>query len=279
MYRAEHSYSASHQFERCFIHVDFPVFRAPDPHRSSRREGRIMALLWCGRRHLFGSGRQRHLDGAERDRAHLRRNRSACTGKEWTSHVEFTQSAILSDISTNCKLRDVSWVIPDAVDSDHSDEVSFTGGPSWVASIVNAVGTSKCKNPDGSSYWNSTAIIVTWDDWGGWYDHEPPTIEASPQGGYQMGFRVPLIVVSAYTRAGVISNSREDFGSVIRFVEKNFGIMEGALTFADARGGTGDLAEFFSLGQRPRTFQTIKAPLSARYFLTRNPSGLPVDDD
>ena len=105
-----------------------------------------------------------------------------------------------------------------------------------MASIVNAVGTSPCKNPDGSSYWNSTAIIVTWDDWGGWYDHEPPWIEQHPQGGYQIGFRVPLIVVSAYTPAGFIGNTREDFGSVVRFIERNFGILEGALTFADLRG-------------------------------------------
>jgi hypothetical protein len=54
--------------------------------------------------------------------------------------------------------------------------------------------------------------------------------------------------------------------------------MEGALTFADARG-TGDLTEFFSLGNPPRPFQAINAPLSAKYFLTRKPSGLPVDDD
>ncbi len=94
-----------------------------------------------------------------------------------------------------------------------------------------------------------------------------------------MGFRVPLIVVSAYTPAGFISNSREDFGSVIRFVERNFGIMEGALTFADSRGGTGDLKTFFSLSEPPRPFQAINAPLSAKYFLTRKPSGLPVDDD
>jgi phospholipase C len=201
-----------------------------------------------------------------------------CTGTEWTTHLEFAPSAILSDISTNCKLRGVSWVIPDAIDSDHSWNVRNTGGPSWVASIVNAVGTSPCKNPDGSSYWNSTAIIVTWDDWGGWYDHQSPTIEADPQGGFQMGFRVPLIVVSAYTPAGFISNSPEDFGGVIRFIERNFGIMEGALTFADARG-TGDLTEFFSLGDPPRRFQSIKAPLSARYFLKRKPSHLPVDDD
>ncbi len=89
---------------------------------------------------------------------------------------------------------------------------------------------------------------------------------------------MPLIVVSAYTSAGYISNMAEDFGSVIRFVERNFGIMEGALTFADARG-TGDLTEFFSLGNPARPFQAINAPLSAKYFLTRKPSGLPVDDD
>ena len=54
--------------------------------------------------------------------------------------------------------------------------------------------------------------------------------------------------------------------------------MEGALTFADARG-EGDLTEFFNLGNPPRTFRLINAPLSAKYFLTRKPSGLPVDDD
>jgi phospholipase C len=202
-----------------------------------------------------------------------------CTGKEWTANVDLIPSAVLSDISTKCNLRGVSWVTPDGLNSDHSGYVGNTGGPSWVASIVNAVGTSTCKNPDGSSYWNSTAIIVTWDDWGGWYDHEPPTIEAFPQGGYQMGFRVPLIVVSAYTPARFINNYHLDFGSVVRFIEGNFGITEGALTFADARGGTGDLGAFFSLSNPPRPFQAIKAPLSARHFLSAKPSGIPPDDD
>ena len=79
-----------------------------------------------------------------------------CTGKEWTTHMEFTPSAILSDISSKCKLTGVSWVTPDSFDSDHSGNVKNIGGPSWVASIVNAVGTSPCKNPsDGSSYWSS----------------------------------------------------------------------------------------------------------------------------
>jgi phospholipase C len=201
-----------------------------------------------------------------------------CTGTEWTSNVELNPSAVLSDISTNCNLRGVSWVIPDSFNSDHISNVKNTGGPSWVASIVNAVGQSPCTNPDGSSYWSTTAIIITWDDWGGWYDHEPPTIEAPPQGGYQMGFRVPLIVVSAYTPQGFISNFREDFGSVVRFVERNFGILEGALTFADVRGA-GDLTEFFSLSPHPHRFKAIKAPLSASDFLKAKPSGLPVDDE
>ena len=93
-----------------------------------------------------------------------------------------------------------------------------------------------------------------------------------------MGFRVPLIVVSAYTPAGYIHNGREDFGSVARFVEHNFGIREGALTFADERA-TGDLREFFSLGNPPRTFQPISAPLSAQHFIDTPPSGDPPDDD
>ena len=141
---------------------------------------------------------------------------------------------------------------PDSFNSDHMGDVRNTRGPSWVASIVNAVGNSTCTNTDGSSYWDSTAIFVTWDDWGGWYDHEPPMIEAYPEGGYQMGFRVPLIVVSAYTPTGYIHNGKEDFGSVIRFVEQNFrgSTQEGALTFADERA-MGDLTEFFSLRQCP----------------------------
>ena len=48
--------------------------------------------------------------------------------------------------------------------------------------------------------WQNTAIFVTWEDWGGWYDHEPPTILQGNQGDYQYGFRVPMIVVSAYTK-------------------------------------------------------------------------------
>ena len=65
---------------------------------------------------------------------------------------------------------------------------------------------------------------------------------------------------------------------MIRFIERNFKIPEGALTFADARG-TGDLTEFFTLSARPHRFKAIQAPLSASYFLNAKPSSQPPDND
>jgi hypothetical protein len=93
-----------------------------------------------------------------------------------------------------------------------------------------------------------------------------------------MGFRVPLLVVSAYTPAGFISNSQEDFGSMARFIERNFRIGEGALTFADARSFS-DLREFFFLSNPLRPFTPIKAPLSAKYFLQAKLPNIPPDDE
>ena len=165
-----------------------------------------------------------------------------CAGSDWTNNVDLTPADVLRDIG-NCNLRSVSWVIPTGANSDHANS-NDGGGPSWVASIVNAIGAStSCDSNTG--YWNNTAIFITWDDWGGWYDHEPPVILAKPQGDYQYGFRVPLIVVSAYTPAGYINNDRHDFGSILRFIEFNFGITQGALNFADARA-TSDLIEFLT---------------------------------
>jgi phospholipase C len=186
-----------------------------------------------------------------------------CTGQDWNNVVSGS-SKILTDISA-CKLAQVSWSIPASKNSDHASSNSG-GGPSWVASIVNAIGNNpKCAN--GEQYWKNTAILITWDDWGGWYDHEPPTIlSQQPQGDYEYGFRVPLIVVSAYTPARFVSNKRLDFGSMIRFVEQNYGIQQGSLNFADARTST-NLTEFFNLSLAPRAFKAIKAALDANYFI------------
>ena len=197
-----------------------------------------------------------------------------CVGAAWTQHLDFGPSDVLNDIGA-CNLRSVSWVIPTGANSDHAN-VNDGGGPSWVASIVNAVGTSK-KCDQGKGYWKNTAIIITWDDWGGWYDHVAPPILPAPQGGYQLGFRVPLIVVSAYTPKNYVNNGRHDFGSVLRFVEHNFGIGEGTLNFADARAKT-DLVGFFRMNAKPRKFQNIGSPKNADYFLNDKRRASDPDD-
>jgi phospholipase C len=186
-----------------------------------------------------------------------------CTGSDFTRDVILKPQTVLTDIGS-CKLAQVTWVTPGGQNSDHPNS-NTGGGPSWVASIVNAIGTNpKCSNNE--VYWNNTAILIIWDDWGGWYDHEPPTILSGAEGDFQYGFRVPFIVVSAYTSAAYVDNNRMDFGSILRFIEHNFGIVEGSLNFADARSSN-NLSEFFNLSQVPRVFQTIPAPLNAQYFI------------
>lgn len=186
-----------------------------------------------------------------------------CQGKEWASNVDLKPADVLKDIAS-CSLRSVNWVIPTGANSDHASS-NDGGGPSWVAAIVNAIGTSsRCDN--GTGYWHNTAILITWDDWGGWYDHEPPPRPPFPEGGYQYGFRVPLLVVSAYTPKHEINNVQHDFGSILRFIESNFGIKPGALNFADARAEN-DLMGFFDFGMVPRPFRIIRAPLPADFFL------------
>ena len=127
--------------------------------------------------------------------------------------------------------------------------------------MVNAVGKSK--------YWKSTAIFVTWDDWGGWYDHVPPPIINS----YMYSFRVPLLVVSPYAKSGYVSHVNHDFSSIVKFVETAFGLP--SLGFGDARAD--DLTDFFNFNQKPLPFHTIKAPLKAKYFL--NDHSPPINDD
>lgn len=201
-----------------------------------------------------------------------------CTGADWLNNIDLTPKDVLKDIAA-CKLANVSWVMPTGQNSDHASG-NETGGPSWVASIVNAIGTSTaCDNNTG--YWNNTAIILTWDDWGGWYDHVAPPLLSVPsqgQGDYEFGFRVPLVVISAYTQHGYVNNNPLDFGSILRFVEYNFRIPQGSLTFADARTRF-NLTAFFDLVSTPRSFQVISAPLDANFFLNDDSPMEPPDND
>ncbi len=189
-------------------------------------------------------------------------------GPEWGTNVSWPEKNIFNDI-TKGALPAMSWVIPDEANSDHPGYGSDTG-PSWVASVVNAIGES--------SYWNSTAIIVLWDDWGGFYDPvSPPKLDK--QGG--PGFRVPMIVISPYAREtsashpGYISNTVYGFGSVVRFVEDTFNL--GRLGTTD--GTSNSMSDMFDFTQSPRTFQIIGSKYSRSYFLHQKPSGVPVDTE
>jgi phospholipase C len=192
-----------------------------------------------------------------------------CGGSDWTTHVILNQTQILTDIASN-QLPDVSWVIPSGQASDHALTTDGSG-PSWVASVVNAIGNSP--------YWGSTAIFITWDDWGGWYDHVPPPqvlANCAQFGcGYIYGFRVPLIVVSPYAKAQYISHTQHDFGSILKFIETTFDLP--SLGYADAAAD--DFSDCFDYTQTPLPFQTINAPLSAQHFLNdKTPPSDPDDD-
>jgi phospholipase C len=183
-------------------------------------------------------------------------------GPEWSTNVSMPETNIFSDISAGA-LANVTWIVPDAQNSDHPTFGRKDTGPSWVAQIVNAVGNSP--------YWNDTAIVVTWDDWGGWYDHEPP-----PQLDYNgLGFRVPLLVVSPYAKAGYVSHTQYEFGSILKFIENNWSL--GSLGTTDKRANS--IANVFDFQQSPRPFAPIPAKYSKSYFERERPSNLPVDNE
>ena len=191
-----------------------------------------------------------------------------CTGPEWTNNVFIPQTQALVDIA-NGQLAQVSWIIPNGLSSDHA--VSNDGsGPSWVAAIVNAIGNSP--------YWANTAIIITWDDWGGWYDHVAPKVindGVSWGSGYVYGFRVPLIVVSPYAKAAYISHTTHDFGSILKFIEVTFNLP--SLGYADVPAD--DLSDCFSLTHSPITFHPIPAARNAAYFINDKRPPTDPDDD
>ena len=182
-------------------------------------------------------------------------NGTICTGADYTASapkvvLEQSQSnaQILTDISSN-NLAQVTWLVPPGDASDHAQSLGC--GPSWVTSVVNAVGNSP--------YWSNTAVILTWDDWGGWYDHVPPPIindGTSWGSGYVYGFRVPMIVVSPYAKAAYISHDMHDFGSILKFIEATFDLP--SLGYADVNAD--DLGDIFQYAQPPTAFTQIAPP-------------------
>jgi phospholipase C len=182
-------------------------------------------------------------------------------GPDWTTKVVSPETRVLTDVQSGY-LAPVTWVVPDIANSDHAGSGSATG-PSWVAAIVNAIGQSQ--------FWNSTAIIIYWDDWGGFYDHVPP-----PQlDNWGLGIRVPMMVVSPYAKHGHVSHTQYESASVARFIESIFSLS--SLGVADGRSN--NLGDCFDFGQTPRPFVAVPQSVSTDHFIHEKPSDKPPDTD
>ncbi len=144
----------------------------------------------------------------------------------------------------------VSWVIPSGIVSEHPT-ASIKTGQAYVTRLINAIGRS----PD----WKSTAIFLTWDDWGGFYDHvRPPVVDKN---GY--GFRVPGLVISPYSRRHFIDHQRLSFDAFAKFIEDDFlggqrlnpktdGRPDPRPDVRENANGLGNLASDFDFTRKPR---------------------------
>jgi phospholipase C len=125
-------------------------------------------------------------------------------------------------------------------------------GENWTTEIVNAVMESP--------HWADTAIFLTWDDYGGFYDHVPP-----PQvDDFGFGIRVPLLVISPFAKRGFVTNELGEFSSVLRFMEDNWGLSQ--LTHRD-RDATPLLSSFdFTQGPRPADVLPLRTDCPLEQF-------------
>jgi phospholipase C len=148
------------------------------------------------------------------------------------------------------KLPAVSWVVPSGPVSEHPPS-KISDGQAYVTSLINAVMSS----PD----WDSTAIFLAWDDWGGFYDHVvPPKVDSL---GY--GLRVPAIVISPYAKTGYIDHQTLSFDAYDKFIEDDFlngqrldpkadGRPDSRPSVREAAPQLGDLSADFDFSQAPR---------------------------
>lgn len=152
---------------------------------------------------------------------------------QWHLHARDV-GTIVNDIQA-AKIPPVSWVTPRFELSDHPPgSTSFSHN--WVTDIVNAV----MKSP----LWEHTAIFLTWDEWGGFYDPVPPPVIDD----IGLGFRVPLVTISPYTPRGVIDDVQGEFSTPLRFISDNWGLPH--LTSRIAH--TNDMSQLFDFAKAPR---------------------------
>ncbi len=154
-------------------------------------------------------------------------------GNQWGTNVVPVNN-FETDVQT--QLADVTWITPVGTFSDHPDpKLSICAGEGWSVKIINAI--------MNSPFWNSTAIFLVWDDFGGFYDHVPP-----PSVDYfGLGIRVPLLVISPYVKAGTVQHGLAEVSSLLSFSEKVFNLPP--LTQRDKNAN--NLMDMFDFNQQP----------------------------
>jgi phospholipase C len=145
------------------------------------------------------------------------------------------------------KLASIVFLVDQDLASEHPP-FNICGGENWTVGHLNHV----MQNAD---LWSKTAILMTWDDFGGWYDHVAPPVQYGCDGQtpYGLGFRLPLIIVSPYTKPGSVYKNVAQHASVPKFIEKVFGLPSLAAQDPAAQDGPGtdDLTSAFDWTQPP----------------------------
>jgi phospholipase C len=149
-----------------------------------------------------------------------------------------------------CGLPSVAWIVPNAPHSEHPRALISTG-QAYVTTVINSIMRSPC--------WSSTAIFLSWDDWGGFYDHVPPP--SVDENGY--GLRVPGLVISPYAETGYVDHQQLSHDAYLKFIEDDFlnnarlnpatdGRPDRRPDVREEATGLGDLAHDFDFNQSPR---------------------------
>ncbi len=164
----------------------------------------------------------------------------------WTENVVPDTQFVTDAASGN--LAAVSWLVT-GPGSEHPPN-STCQGENWTVQQLNAL----MQGPD----WNTAAVFLTWDDFGGFYDHVPPPYDDE----YGLGPRVPLLIISPYAQPGYISHTQYEFSSVLKFIEDRFGLTP--LTERDANAN--DTTDSFNFSQNlnpPLVLTQRECPINA----------------
>ncbi len=162
----------------------------------------------------------------------------------WGEHV-VDESSFDAD-AMNGTLPNVTWLVPQDLTSEHPP-LPICGGENWTVGHLNAV--------MNSPLWPRVAILFTYDDFGGWYDHVAPPVQygCDANAPYGTGFRLPLIIISPYAKPGYVMKSVAQHASIPKFIEKIFSAPSLASLDPAAQDGPGqnDLSDAFDFSQTP----------------------------